>query len=79
MTAEKVFTISGKEVENFEDWLEEHDKSCRFAESKMPKNGIPPLGWARFTYMFSPTSMGFTIKVKCQCGEEVDITDFDSW
>ena len=79
MTAEKIFTISGKEVENFEDWLGTHDKFCRFAESKMRKNGTPPSGWARFTYMFSRASIGYIIKVKCQCGEEVDITDFDSW
>jgi hypothetical protein len=34
----------------------------------------------RFTYEFSPCSIGMTIKVKdCYTQREIDLTDYDSW
>ncbi len=31
------------------------------------------------SFTFTPTGLGVIVKVRCGCGEEVDITDFDSW
>lgn len=32
-----------------------------------------------FTYCFTPTGLGTIIKVKHYKGEEIDLTDYDSW
>ena len=29
--------------------------------------------------MSIPTSLGTIEKVKCHCGEELDVTDYESW
>ena len=34
----------------------------------------------RFTYCFTPTSLGIVIKVKdCISKREIDVSDYDSW
>ena len=34
---------------------------------------------ATITYSFTPTGIGDTIKIKCSCGEEKDITEYEHW
>ena len=57
-------------------WLKQHD--C-----KLPKNpnGSFRVGAidGRFTYSFTPTSLGVVIKVKCACGQEIDVTPYEDW
>jgi len=31
------------------------------------------------TYIFGPTSIGVVVKVKCACGKELDVTDYENW
>lgn len=31
------------------------------------------------TYSFTPTTLGVVIKVKCACGKEIDVTDYEGW
>lgn len=31
------------------------------------------------TYIFGPTSIGVVVKVKCHCGKELDVTDYEGW
>lgn len=33
----------------------------------------------RFTYSFSPTSIGTVVEVRCFCGAKEDVTEYDSW
>ncbi len=33
----------------------------------------------QFTFCFCPTSIGTAVKVKHASGEEIDLTDYDSW
>jgi hypothetical protein len=48
------------------------DKKC---------NGKPTgASGGRFTYLFTPTSLGLVIKVKCNlCGDEIDLTEYNEW
>jgi hypothetical protein len=31
------------------------------------------------TYSFTPTSLGEVVKVKCACGKELDVSDYEGW
>ena len=57
--------LSDKEMSQFREFKHSHYKTCG-------SNDI----WV----LLSPTGIGTAIKLKCpKCGEEVDITDIDSW
>ena len=57
--------LSDKEMSQFREFKHSHYKSC---------------GTSDVWVLLSPTGIGTIIKLKCpKCGEEVDITDIDSW
>ena len=57
--------LSDKEMLQFKEFKHSHYKSC---------------GTNDVYVLLSPTGIGTIIKLKCcECGEEVDITDIDSW
>lgn len=67
-----MFTITENEAGNLNNWIEEHDKKCPFTDP-MKQGAIG----GRFTYSFTPTSLGQITKIKCACGEEKDVTEYD--
>ena len=57
--------LSDKEMLQFKEFKYSHYKTC---------------GSSDIWILLSPTGIGTAIKLKCwECGEEVDITDIDSW
>lgn len=66
------FVIHGNESDNMFNWIEEHDKTCPFADP-MNQGAIG----GRFTYSFTPTSLGQVTKIKCACGEVKDVSEYD--
>lgn len=68
------FGLSKEEQIKFNKWIQKHNKKCKYSDSM--KTGA--IG-GRLTYMFTPTSLGVITKVKCACGEEIDLTDTDLW
>ena len=57
--------LSDKEMSQFREFKYSHYKTC---------------GTSDVWILLSPTGIGTIIKLKCcECGEEVDITDIDSW
>lgn len=57
--------LSDKEMSQFREFKYSHYKSCKTNDVLV---------------FLSPTGIGTVIKLKCcECGEEVDITDIDSW
>lgn len=70
--------IDKQEIENYLEWINNH--KCKFTYDP-DKNPFPPTGaiGGGLTYSFTPTGLGVIIKVKCACGEEADVTDYDSW
>ena len=57
--------LSDKEMSQFKEFKYNHYKNC---------------GTSDVWILLSPTGIGTIIKLKCcECGEEVDITDIDSW
>jgi len=67
----KTFTISDKEWESCQKFKEEH-KQCA-------PNGFSTLGM-QYTYSITPGGLGPCVSIKCNaCGDEIDVTDSDSW
>ncbi len=66
--------LSEKVNKTFEDWLLEHDKTCPF-KLRLNQGAIG----GRFTYKYTPTSLGIVAKIECGCGSEVDVTDYSEW
>lgn len=69
-----MFNVDKEESAKLNEWLKKHDESCRFADPE--KQGA--IG-GRLTYSFTPTSLGCVAKVRCACGGEVDLTNYEHW
>ena len=69
-----LFSLHGKELENFLEWDEEHRKDCSVYNSCVQT----AIG-GRLTFSFTSKGLGTVCSVKCACGEKNNCTDFDSW
>jgi len=69
-----LFELSEQEQQDFDEWKVEHNKTCKFADP-MSQGAIG----GRLSFQFTPTSLGMITKVKCACGEEIDLTDVSNW
>lgn len=69
-----MFDLNDDQVHNFNVWLLEHDKKCKYAHSE----NCGAIG-GRLTYKFTPTSLGIITTVDCVCGDKCELTDFDNW
>lgn len=68
----KDFTLDKKQFNEVQNWMKEH--KCKF-KSQWDLGAIG----GRFTYQFTPTSLGAICKVKCACGKEIDVTHSEDW
>lgn len=68
------FEITSHEVLKLKALLAVHDESCKFAD---PMKGGAIGG--RLTYCFTNTSIGMITIIRCACGEEIPLTDFEEW
>ena len=66
------FILSKEQQEEVDRWWEQH-KNKKHPDGYFGVNGGP------LTYSFNPTSMGEIITVKCSCGEELNLTNFDEF
>jgi len=60
-----------EEVKKMEEWKKDHLLSCSIKY-------FGAVG-GRFTYSFTPTSLGMICNISCACGEVFDATDYDEW
>ncbi len=68
------FKLDDGERERLNTWLTKHNKKCKFNKPEF----CGAIG-GRLTYMFTPTSLGILVKVKCACEETIDLTDVSDW
>lgn len=61
--------LDKEQLKNFNNWNKERKEVC-----KLTYTGA--IG-GRLTYSFTPTGLGTVVKVKCACGEEIDLTDYN--
>lgn len=64
------FFITRKQLEKINKWLKKHLKKCKFLKENKK---------AFLTYCFQPNGIGESVVVKCDCGEELDLTDVSEW
>jgi hypothetical protein len=69
-----LFVIDEAQMGKAKAWLEEHNKTCKFANPK--KTGA--IG-GRLSYRFTDTTMGRCTSIECACKESESLTDFNDW
>ena len=65
------FPMTEEEVQKAEKWMKEHDESAHNGKSSGAIGG-------RYTYEFTPTSIGVFCGLRCSCGASVTLTDFNT-
>jgi len=65
-----MFTLDDDQRKKFDEWNRNH--TCSLKKYSGAIGG-------RLTYCFTPTGLGVCLKVKCVCGEEIDLTDVSNW
>jgi len=73
------FELMGEELQKYQSWEAEHNETCPYYDDgSSPAPKIGAIG-GRTTFSFTPTGVGTVVVVKCACGEEINVTDFDHW
>lgn len=69
----RTFVIEGDAEDRLIAWMANHAQVCKLG----PKDNTAIGG--RWTLSFTQTSLGTIVKACCACGEEKDLTDYQSW
>ena len=75
------FVIEPYEQQILNEWRAEHNKTCkyRFNDDGTPVKFPGGAAGGSTSYEFTPTGIGVAIFAKCTCGEEINLTDYESW
>ncbi|GEM_PF-1496648 len=71
------FTLSGKELRETLNFSKKH-KCGLENDQRTGRKKTGAIGGS-ITYCFTPTSLGTMMAIKCACGKNKNITDYDSW
>lgn len=66
-----LFELNKEDVEEYKKWKKQHDKTCQSLY-------VGAIG-GRLNFSFTPTGLGDIIRIKCACGEELDLTHSERW
>jgi hypothetical protein len=66
-----MFTPTEKELEVAKSWIEQHKK-----DHVMKYEGV---SGGRWTWLFTPTTIGCVVRIRCTCGEEKDVSNYGMW
>lgn len=71
-----MFSYTEEQIKKLKEWQDNHN--CKLSDDpNFPgEKAIGAIG-GRFTHLFTPTSLGVIEKVKCGCGAEIDLTNYD--
>lgn len=67
-----IYTLQEDEYKKYYEWNKKHKETC-------PLYGNDGAIGGRLTFCFTPTSLGVITKIKCGCGESIDVTDSSTW
>ncbi len=68
-----IFMIKDKEKENFNKTMSDHD--CKYMKDPHAAGAFG----ANLSFAFEPNTVGMRIVIKCECGMNADIIDYDCW
>jgi len=71
MTMAFNFTVPDEDEVKANKWVRDHKKVCKVTD-------VGAIG-GKYTWSFTQTSLGCITILKCACGEEINLTDFESW
>ena len=63
------FSLTPEQSDRIREWMSGHDCTIENAGA---------IG-GKFTFCFTQTSIGIGEAVKCACGQEIDVTEYDLW
>lgn len=69
------FPISEEEQKSIREWMDKHDEEAHHAHTLDDKLKLGGCCGGRYTYKFTPTSIGTIGTVKCGCGAEFTFQD----
>lgn len=69
------FPISEEEQKSIREWMDKHDEEVHHARTLGDKLKLGGCCGGRYTYKFTPTSIGTIGTVKCGCGAEFTFQD----
>ena len=74
------FELTEKEYQKYTEWADTHECKFRIKKEWMskPMRYVGPIG-GEDTFCFTPTGLGTAVKVKCACGAEINLTNYDEW
>ena len=65
------FIVPDEETKKAARWQKQHKKVCSVTE-------VGAIG-GKYTWSFTQTGLGCITTLKCTCGEELNLTDFNNW
>ena len=71
------FPVTNKQAAQAHACIEKHDKEKHIPKGKTFRYS-GAIGGV-YTWEFTSTTIGMGVGVKCSCGEEINVTDYDSW
>lgn len=69
------FPISEEEQKSIREWMDKHDEEVHHARTLGDKLKLGGCCGGRYTYEFTPTSIGTIGTVKCSCGAKFTFQD----
>lgn len=69
------FELTEEQQKKYKEWAATHECPYR---TRGEWRYVGAIG-GEDTFCFTPTGLGKIIKVKCACGAEIDLTDYDLW
>lgn len=69
------FPISEEEQKSIREWMDKHDEAVHHARTLGDKLKLGGCCGGRYTYEFTPTSIGTIGTVKCSCGAKFTFQD----
>lgn len=71
-----MFDPTFKQQTQAREFMDNHE--CSLENDQFGGKKIGAIG-GRWTWSFTPTSIGLIVKIKCACGAEEDLTDCSDW
>lgn len=65
------FVIPDEEAQKAGEWLKKHEPICKQKE-------VGAIG-GKYTWSFTQTGLGCIMVLKCACGKDIDVTDYENW
>ena len=73
------FELSKEQIEKIREW--DNPKTghkCSLQSNEFSDKYVGAIG-GHLSYTFIPTGLGNVVTVKCACGEELNITEYENW